>query len=302
MKKLEDLQRCLSEGRLDRREFIKRATALGLAGAIPSAVLTEEARAAAPKHGGKLRQGLTGGSVSDTLFGLLGGATHQVNTQWQLLNNVTEVTADGEVIGELAEGWEASADATQWVFKLRKGVEFHNGKSLDAKDVIHSINVHRGEDTKSTGKGLVKIIDDITADGKDTVIFKLSSGSADFPFILGDYHFPIGPADSTDADWEKGIGTGPFMLVDWEPGVRSATKRNPNYFKEGKPYFDEVETLNIIDVSARTSALQTGRIDAMSDPEIRTMDKLNGDPNLVVHEVGGTRHFTFPMLMDAPPV
>ena len=302
MRILEDLQRLLSEGRLGRREFIKQATALGLAGAIPSLILTEEARAAAPKRGGKLRQALIGGSVSDTLFGVLGGGgTHQVNTQWQLLSNVTEVTAEGEVVGALAESWEASDDATQWRFKLLKGVEFHNGKTLDAKDIIHSINVHRGEDTKSTGKGLVTIVDDITADGKDTVVFKLSSGSADFPYVLSDYHFPIGPADSMDEEWKKGIGTGPFMLVDWEPGVRSATKRNPNYFKEGLPYFDEIETLNIVDVSARTSALQTGEVDAMSDPELRTTDKLNADPNLVVHEVGGTRHFTYPMLMDQAP-
>ena len=302
MKQLEDLQRRLSEGKLDRREFIKRATALGLASAIPGVTLTEEARAAARQRGGRLRQGLSSGSVSDTLFGVLGaGGPHQTNVQWQLLNNVTEITADGEVVGELAQSWEASDDATQWVFKLRKGVEFHNGKTLEAEDVIHSINVHRGEDSSSGGKGLVKIIDDITADGKDTVVFKLSSGSADFPFTLADMHFSIAPAGSMDEDWEKGIGTGPFTLVDWEPGVRALTKRNPNYFKEGKPYFDEVESLMIADVTARTSALQTGAIDAMDDPDLRTIDQLNSVPGVEVHEVGGLRHYNFPMHMDKAP-
>ena len=132
MQNYEELQRLLSEGRIDRREFIKRAAALGLAAAIPGALLAEEARAAAPKRGGRLRQALRGGSTSDTLFGVLGGGdTHQVNVQWQILSNVTEVNADGEVVGELAESWEASDDATQWVFKLRKGVEFHNGKTLE---------------------------------------------------------------------------------------------------------------------------------------------------------------------------
>ena len=166
MKKFEDFQRCLSEGQLDRREFIKRATVLGLAGAIPSVVLTEEAQAQTRKHGGRLSQGLNGGSTSDTLFGVLGaGGTHQRNVQWQLLNNLTVVTADNEVVGELAQSWEPSADAKEWVFALRKGVEFHNGKTLEAEDVIHSLNLHRGEDSKSTGKGLLKIVDDIKADG-----------------------------------------------------------------------------------------------------------------------------------------
>jgi peptide/nickel transport system substrate-binding protein len=85
MQKYETLQRLLSEGRIGRREFIKRATALGLAAAIPGALLAEEARAAAPKSGGKLRQALRGGSNADTPFGLLGsGGAHQVSVQWQL--------------------------------------------------------------------------------------------------------------------------------------------------------------------------------------------------------------------------
>ena len=73
MRKIEELQRHLSEGRLGRRDFIKQATAMGMAAAIPSLVLLEEAKAAAPKYGGKLRQAIRGGSTSDTLFGVLGG-------------------------------------------------------------------------------------------------------------------------------------------------------------------------------------------------------------------------------------
>jgi peptide/nickel transport system substrate-binding protein len=208
MQRFEDLQRLLSEGRIDRREFIRRATALGLAAAIPSTLLAEQARAEAPKRGGKFRQALRGGSNADTLFGVLGGGdTHQVNTQLQILNNLTEITADSEVIGELAESWEASDDASQWVFKLRKGVEFHNGKSLEAEDVVHSINVHRGEESKSTGKGLVTAVDDIKADGKDTVVFTLKSGNADFAAIMADYHFSIAPAGSTDASARRRSAT-----------------------------------------------------------------------------------------------
>ena len=302
MHDFEKLQRQLSEGRIGRREFIKRATALGLAAALPAALVAEEAKANAPKRGGKLRQALRGGSTSDTLFGVLGGGdTHQVNTQWQILSNLTEVDADGQVVGELAESWEVNGNATQWVFNLRKGVEFHNGKSFEAADVVDSINVHRGEDSKSIGKGLVAAIEDIKADGKDKVIFTLKSGNADFPIVMASSRFSIAPAGSSEADWAKGIGTGPYILTDFEPGVRSATKRNPNYFKEGKPYFDEVETIHIADVAARSSALQTGAVDVMDDPELKTLHLFEKTDGLVIREVGGNSHYTFPMLMDTAP-
>ena len=68
-----------------------------------------------------------------------------------------------------------------------KGVEFHNGKTLTADDVVASINHHRGEDTKSAAKPLVKSITGIKAEGKDTVVIALEGGNADFPFIISDY-------------------------------------------------------------------------------------------------------------------
>ncbi|MEM7172898.1 MAG: ABC transporter substrate-binding protein [Pseudomonadota bacterium] len=302
MHKFEKLQRQFVEGRLSRRDFIKRATAMGLVAAVPSGLIAKEVKANAPQKGGKLRQALRGGNTADTLFGVLGGGdTHQVNTQWQLLSNLTEYNADGDVVGELAESWEVNDGATEWVFDLRKGVEFHNGKTLEAQDVIDSINVHRGEDSKSIGKGLIAAVEDIKADGKNRVIFTLSSGNADFPVVMASSNFSIAPAGTTEADWEKGIGTGPFILSEWEPGVRSATKRNPNYFKEGLPYFDEVETLHVSDVSARAAALQTGQVDVMDDPEIATLDRFASSENVDIHEVGGNSHYTFPMLMDTAP-
>ena len=59
---------------------------------------------------------------------------------------LTEVAADGSLVGELAESWEASADASVWTIKLRQGVEYHSGKTVTAEDVVASINYHRGDD------------------------------------------------------------------------------------------------------------------------------------------------------------
>ena len=301
MKTPDDLKRLLSEGRLSRRSFIKHMTAMGMAAAIPSVILTQEAKAAGMKVGGRLRQALSGGSTTDTLFGVLGGGdVHQVNVQWQLLNNLTSVGADGALEAELAESWEPAENGQKWVFKLRKGVEFHNGKSLESADVVHSLNQHRGEDSRSTGKGLFTAVTDVQSDGKETVIITLNSPNADFPYTLADYHFPIAPDGSMDAEWEQGVGTGPFSLVEWEPGVRALTRRNPNYFKDG-PYFDEVETLAVADVVARQNALRTGDVDVIDKPDTKTLDLLAGAAGVRIIEVAGNTHYTFPMLMDQAP-
>ena len=126
--------------------------------AIPLSVQMGEAKAAAPKRGGKLRQGVRGGATSDRLEGAQLIDTHNINTSWQIRNNLTEVTADGDVTGELAESWEPNKDASIWVFKLRDGVEFHNGKTLEANDVVYSINAHRGPDSKSVRLALSLVL------------------------------------------------------------------------------------------------------------------------------------------------
>ncbi|MBT6612692.1 MAG: hypothetical protein HOB38_11355, partial [Deltaproteobacteria bacterium] len=105
------------------------------------------------------------------------------NLNWQLRNSLVEVDYKGSPVPELAESFESSPDAATWYFKLRKGVEFHNGKTLEAEDVIDSINLHRGEESKSAAKSLLEQVKDIKADGKDTVVIKLESGNADFPYV-----------------------------------------------------------------------------------------------------------------------
>ena len=294
MKKLEDLQRQLSEGRITRREFMTRATALGVAAAVPSLILQEEARAMA-KKGGRLRIGTTGGATSDNLDPGQTLDSMPQNVQFgQLRNCLTEISNKGELVGELAESWEASPDAKTWTFKLRKDVEFHNGKTLDADDVVYSINEHRGPDTKSAASGVVAGVTDVKADGNN-VVFTLEGGNADFPALMSDYHLSIVIKGTTGAEYDKGIGTGGYTLVSWEPGVRAETKRNPNYWKEGAAHFDEVETLQLADTTARTNALRTGEIDVMNNVDLKTVHLLErtGDTNVI--KSFGTKHMTFPM-------
>ena len=217
---------------LNRRHFLKSSVATGIMlGAGVSPVLAQSA----PRRGGVFRLGQSGGATSDTIdpatfaagpvvLAMLGG----------VCNNLVEINAEGFPVGELAESWDVSPDAKVWTFKLRKGVTFSNGKNLTPADVIASFNHHRGEDTKSGAKGLLKQVISIKADGNN-VIFELAAGNADFVFVTADYHLVIMPDDGTGKiDWSAGIGTGGYVLVSHEPGVSILLRRRNDYWKSDR--------------------------------------------------------------------
>jgi len=299
MGKLKELEKLLTQGKTTRREFLSRVSALGLIAAVSPILLNSPARAAAPKRGGRLRLGLAGGSTTDSLDpATITDMMLQVVNQGQIRNTLVEIDNNGQPIPELAESWEATQDAKQWIFRLRRGVQFHNDKTMDADDVIYSINHHRGENTKSAAKGIVDPIADIKKEDKYTVIFTLKGGNADFPYILSDYHLTISPAGD---DFLSGLGTGGYMLKDYEPGVRAFAVRNPNYFKPDRAWFDEVETLGIADVNARTNALKTGQIDVMNRCELKTVHLLKRSKGIQVMQQNGYKHYTFAMRCDTAP-
>lgn len=295
---LRKLEWLLSEGRINRRTFFQSAAALGLCASIPSVMMPGVASAETPKKGGRFRLGVTGASTTNNLDPAIQLAVMtQAIVFGTLGNGLVEIDADGNPVPELAESWEASADAKKWTFKLRKGVEFHNGKTMTADDVIYSLNWHRKEGTKSAAKALVEAITDIKKDG-DSIIFDLESGNADFPYTLSDYHLLIGPADT---DLAKGIFTGAYALKDYDPGVRALATRNPNYFKTDRAWFDEVEIIGINDVNARTNALKTGEIDAMNRCELKTAHLFKRMPGIKLLRQDGFKHFTFAMHTDLEP-
>ena len=220
----------------------------------------------------------------------------------QVRNNLTEVSPTGELAPELAESWESTPDAKAWMFKIRQGVEFHNGKTLDSQDVVDSLRHHLAADSNSAAKGILGGIESVDADGKHGVTVTLTGGDADFPFLMSDYHLLICPSrgDGT-IDWESGTGTGGYSLVDHEPGIRTLTKRNPNYWKEGRAHFDEVETLQIADPNARLNALRTNSIDCMSNVDPKIVDRLKRVAGLHVRSVTGNKQLTLPMRTDIAP-
>jgi len=298
---IKDLEKCAIEGKLDRREFIKRAAALGLAVPLASSLLSQSVHAAMPKKGGRFVMGLGYGSTTDSLIPGANENGFLSCLSYSFQNQLTEIDNNGQAIPELAESFEASADAKTWVFKLRQGVEFHNGKTLVAEDVIASLNHHRGEDTKSAGKSFLTSVESITAQGKYEVVIKLAEGNADFPAIVSSGQFPIVPVKDGNLDWQSYVGTGGYTLEKFEPGVRASLKRNPNYFKSDRAHFDEVELLSLLDTTARQNAAMNGEVHSISRVDPKTVHLMNRVPNLKIVEATGTLHYTFPMRVDVAP-
>ena len=168
--------------------------------------------------------------------------------------------------------------------------------------MVASIQHHLGEKTKSGAKGIVAQIKEIKADGKSRVIMKLEGPNADFPFLLTDYHLGICPANADGSiDWQSGIGTGGYKLDNYDPGVRTLTLRNANYWKSGRAHFDSVETLFIADTTARENGLVTGELDVITSPNLSTAERLGKKPGVEVFFTNGNQHCTLPMLSDRDP-
>jgi len=298
---LDQLKQKLAAGQISRRSFMEGALAVGAT--VAGAELMMGTALAAPQKGGTFVQGLTGGATTDSLDPAKSLDTYMINVNFgQLRNCLTEIGPDNQLRAELAESWEASDDAATWTFKIRQGVEFHNGKTLDANDVVASFNHHLGEDTESGAKGIVRPIKSVKADGKDAVVFALEGGSADFPYLVSDYHLTICPAnDDGTMHWEGGIGTGGYKVVNFEPGVTTLTERNPNYWKEDAAHFDSIESLFLADVTARTSGVMSGKLHAMVNLDLKTAGLLEKNPNVNLLTTYGNKHATLPMRCDTPP-
>lgn len=283
---------------IDRRRVLQ----IGGAGALTLGMGLQPLGARAePRKGGDLRVGIGHGSTTDSLDPQTFENDFTISLSHQLFNFLTEIAPDNSLIGELAESWETE-DAKTWVFQLRQGVVFHNGKAMTADDVVASINLHRGDDSKSVAKVLVEPIVNISADGDHTVIVELSGPNADFPFLMSDYHLAIMPSEGGELiDPTSGIGTGPYALQSFDPGVRYTTARNENYWKEGRAHFDSIEVLTINDTVARMNAIVTGEVHVIGEPDLKTINLLQRSGDITVATTTGNLHYTMPMMVTQAP-
>ncbi len=288
----------MSSAGLTRRTLLRGAAAagaVGLIGLLPFGA----SRAAEPVKGGQLNIAATGGSATDSLDPRAFTSIYHANVGLLYGNCLTEIGQGNELVPELAESWEVDPTAKRWVFNIRQGVTFHNGKTLTAEDVIWSLNLHRGTDTKSAGKALLADIAQMTADGPGRVVIELANANVDLAYIMSDYRFIIVPAES--ADLGAGIGTGPYKVEEFLPGEHLLGMRNENYWKAGRAHADAVDLLAINDVTARTAGLQTGEIHLIERVDLKTLELLKQSPDIQVFRTAGYAHRSFCMLSDTAP-
>ena len=282
---------------------ISRRTALKTAAAAGALSVAGIPAVAAPKRGGTLRLGMKGANTSDTWDGRTHSDSYMINmAHGCVFECLTEILSNGELSGELATSWEASPDAKIWTFNLRKGVKFHNGKSFGADDVIASMNMHVEEGAKSAAKPIVDSVAEMKKLSDHQVQFVLKSGSADFPYLVSDYHILIYPAGMIQEAITRGIGTGPYRVVSFDPGVRTVVKRvDDHHLADSSGYFEMIEAIAISDDSARVNALMTGQVDAINNIDKPSIPLIGKSPMFEVLEVTGNQHYTFPMLVGNAP-
>ena len=122
---------------IDRRQFLGATALLGAAAGLSAMPLIGEARAqTAPTQGGHLRLGMSGGSTTDSLSPTTYLSWVPCNIGYQLMNGLVEIDEHNQAIPELLMNWESKPGAADWVFDVRKGITFSNGKMLDADDII----------------------------------------------------------------------------------------------------------------------------------------------------------------------
>ncbi|MBO9463784.1 Periplasmic dipeptide transport protein precursor [Pelagimonas phthalicica] len=282
--------------RISRRGLLASGAAAGVLAATGMPLRAQQ-------KGGTLRLGLNGANTSDSWDSRTHSDAFMINLgHGAVFDTLTEVAASGELVGELAESWEASADAKVWTFNLRQGVTFHNGKAFGADDVIASLNMHVAEGAKSAAKPIVEPIVEMKKLGEHQVQLTLKAGNADFPFLLSDYHLCMFPAGQIEEAIAKGIGTGMYKVEAFDPGVRALLSRVDSHYKDGRAgWFDSVEVIAINDTSARMNALMTGQVDAVNRVDFKTEALLKANPMINIFEVTGNQHFTFPMLTNLSP-
>ncbi len=287
-------------GRIDRRAFMNMALASGMTASAATGLWSTSA-AANPKKGGTFRFGVHDGNQSDTHD----PGTYQSVGMIQLAHThrsyLTEITSENGLGPDMADGWEASADAKKWTFMLNKDATFHDGRKFTSKDAIASLNHHRGEGNTSAAAALLASVVDIKADGDHAIVLELDQGFADLPWIMTDYHLVMLPANEDGtAEWESGIGAGPYVLEQNEFGVGASLVRHDGWHREGA-YFDRIDMIVLNDPNARQTALVTGDVDAISSVDLKTMGLMKRDKNIQIDNIPSGSAITLPMHCDVAP-
>ncbi|MCB2107910.1 MAG: ABC transporter substrate-binding protein, partial [Rhodobacteraceae bacterium] len=296
-KTIEMLQAELASGRLSRRAFMREAAALGVGAAMVGGILTttsNAALAATPTKGGHLRLAVGSGGTTDSLDPTKYLSTSDYTRGFQLYSPLVALGRDGLAHPALAESWEPNADGTEWVFNLRKGVTWTNGKDFTADDVLFSFDrIRQPQGTMQiyvTGISEIKKIDSHTIDVmlsapqpillRNIIDFRIMSkawAEKNNTTKTQDYKAKEENFASRNVN-----GTGPYKILGWQPEQRILMSRNEAWWDKPTGNVDQVVYTPISNQATRVAALLSGEIDMLTDLPTQDVDRLRKTSGLKV--------------------
>src|SRR5262245_19688700 len=287
---------------LSRRDFVTSSAAAATAAVV--GLRPRSAAAQTPKKGGTLRVGFY--IEAATMDPHLSGS----KVDRQIYHNVYEplVVLDAKLgIGPgLAESWQ-QPDARTIVFKLRRGVKFHDGTDFNAEAAKFNFARMKTE-PKSVRKGELANLDSVDVVDAYTIKLNLKRPDAALMATLTDRAgMMVSPKAIQERGAElernaRGAGTGPFVFAEWVKDDHLLLKRNDNYWnKGGGPYLDQIRYRPIPDDVVKLQSLQSGEIDVMDYVQPRDVAGVKADRNVVVLDVPSLASFAYQLNHTRPP-
>jgi peptide/nickel transport system substrate-binding protein len=280
-------------------------TATTAAPAVTSAAATT-APASTGKAGGTLRVGTLGGA-NDILDG------QHIVSKADIMRQVTGfeplMSFSDKFVPEYANGIAKDVTAKaadNYTITLKDGVKFSNGNPVTADDMVYSFTRMVDPTLKVYGGSVMRTVLDVSGISKvddRTVELKLKQGVSNFKEVLCAYTCAMVPKDYArfDGDASKQVGTGPYMLKEFEIGKKSVHVKNPYYWDTGKPHFDSVEITDFADGDALIAALLADQIDVAADISSSAVETVKGTSGYKVLNSAGGGWLTISMAVDQDP-
>ena len=197
------------------------------------------------------------------------------------------------IIPDLAASWSWSEEGTELSFPLRQGVKWHDGKPFTAKDVKCTWDMLTGKSDEklrlNPRKSWYRNLEEVSVNGDHEVTFHLKRPQPSFLALLASGWSPIYPCHVAARDMRtRPIGTGPFKFVEFKPNELIRVTRNPNYWKQGRPYLDGIEYPIIPSISTRILGFVAGKFDTVAGVTVPLLKDVKSQAPQAICEVAPT--------------